>query len=79
MRGVDRAIKAGSYEIDAGTTLPQLLAKLTQGDVTQKAFVIVEGATFADVKRALRANPDVRNTVLDLADATIQPAWTRPA
>lgn len=71
VRGVDRAIKAGSYEIDAGTTLPQLLAKLTQGDVTQKAFVIVEGATFADVKRALRANPDVRNTVLDLADAEL--------
>jgi UPF0755 protein len=69
--GVDRAIKAGSYEVDAGTTLPQLLAKLTQGDVTQTSFVIVEGATFADVKRALRGNSAIRNTVLDLPDAEL--------
>ncbi len=71
MRGADRNIKAGSYEIEDGITLPRLLAKLTQGDVTQRSLVIVEGATFADVKRALRASPDVKNTVLDLADADL--------
>ena len=70
-RGADRAIKAGSYEVDTGITLPQLLAKLTQGDVTQKTVVFVEGATFADVRRLLRANPDVKNTVLDLPDAEL--------
>lgn len=67
-RGVDRAIKAGSYALDAGTTLPRLLAKLTQGDVTQTSIVIVEGSTFADMKRALRANAGVKNTLLDLSD-----------
>ena len=41
--GVDRAIKAGNYEIATGTTLRTLLAKLTQGDVTQTGFTIVEG------------------------------------
>ena len=71
MRGADRAIKAGSYEIESGITLPRLLAKLTQGDVAQRSIVIVEGATFADVKRALRANADVKNTVLDLSDAEL--------
>ena len=35
---VDRTIKAGSYEIAQGITLPELLAKLTQGDVTQSSF-----------------------------------------
>ena len=68
LRAADRAIKAGSYEIDTGITLPRLLAKLTQGDVTQTSLVIVEGATFADVKRALRASPYVKNTLLDLPD-----------
>ena len=68
MRSVDRNIKAGSYEIESGITLPRLLAKLTQGDVAQRAIVIVEGATFGDLKRALRGNPDVKNTVLDLSD-----------
>jgi UPF0755 protein len=71
MRGVDRNIKAGSYEIESGITLPRLLAKLTQGDVAQRSIVIVEGATFGDVKRALKGNPDVKNTVLDLSDAEL--------
>jgi len=63
---VDRAIKAGSYEIESGITLPQLLAKLTQGDVTQTAITFVEGATFADLRRVLRETPEVSATVLDL-------------
>jgi UPF0755 protein len=71
MRGVDRNIKAGSYEIDAGTTLPRLLAKLTQGDVSQRAIVIVEGTTWHDLRRTLKNSPDVRNTVLDLSDADL--------
>jgi UPF0755 protein len=71
VQGKDRAIKAGSYEIESGITMPQLLAKLTQGDVMQSSFVIVEGATFGDVKRALRGNADVKNTLLDLPDSEI--------
>ena len=55
----DRAIKAGNYEIASGITLPQLLEALTQGDATQTALTVVEGATFADVKRALRAQTGV--------------------
>jgi UPF0755 protein len=71
LQRVDRSIKAGSYEIDTGITLPQLLAKLTQGDVTQTALTIVEGTTFADLRRALRDNPHVAKTVVDLPDAEI--------
>ena len=70
-KGVDRAIKAGSYEIDGGVTLAQLLAKLTQGDVTQTAVTIVEGATFADVRRALIASPDIGHEIADLPDAEL--------
>jgi len=71
LQGVDRAIKAGSYEIDSAITLRELLARLTQGDVTQASFTIIEGMTFADVKRALRAQGQVRNTVLDLSDSEL--------
>ena len=67
-RGVDRAIKAGSYEIDTGITLRELLGRLTQGDATQTSFAIIEGTTFADVRRALLAQGQVKNTVLDLPD-----------
>jgi UPF0755 protein len=58
-RGVDRSIKAGNYEIAAGITLSQLLDKLTQGDVTQDALTFVEGATFVELRAALKANPNV--------------------
>ena len=69
--GVDRTIKAGSYEVEAGITLPQLLAKLTQGDVTQTSITVVEGATFADFKRALRDDPKIAKTVLELDDQAL--------
>jgi UPF0755 protein len=71
LRGVDRTIKAGNYEIGEGITLPELVAKLTQGDATQIAITIVEGARFADVKRALAADPAVAKTVVDLPDAEL--------
>src|SRR5712691_9461084 len=48
--GRDRTIKAGNYELAAGTTLARLLAKLTQGDVTQTAFTIVEGWSMRDLR-----------------------------
>jgi UPF0755 protein len=67
-RGVDRNIKAGSYEIERGITLPQLLAKLTQGDVTQSAVTLVEGATFAEVRRTLADTRELAKSVLDLPD-----------
>ena len=71
IKGSDRAIKAGNYEIATGTTLMRLLGKLTQGDVTQTSFVIVEGWSFRDLRTALRNNPDVTTTVIDLSDAEL--------
>jgi UPF0755 protein len=71
LRSADRSIKAGSYELDERVTLQQLLAKLTQGDVTQTSITIVEGTTFAELKRALRDNAQVVKSVLDLPDAEL--------
>jgi UPF0755 protein len=71
VRGADRTIKAGSYEIETGITLPQLLGKLTQGDVTQVAVTIVEGTTFAELRRALRDSPHIGHDAADLPDAEL--------
>jgi UPF0755 protein len=88
LAGVDRAIKAGNYELPAGTTLRDLVARFTQGDVTQTALTIVEGSTFAELRAALKANPAVRDTVLGLdgaalmqkigAEATAPEGWFFP-
>ncbi len=71
LEGVDRTIKAGNYEISDGITLPGLLAKLTQGDVTQSALTIVEGSTFAELKALIAANPDIAVSTVDLPDAEL--------
>jgi UPF0755 protein len=70
-RGVDRTIKAGNYEIASGITLPRLLDKLTQGDVTQVAITIVEGTTFAELKSAVAAHPGIARSAIDLPDAEL--------
>ncbi|HVE50689.1 MAG TPA: endolytic transglycosylase MltG [Casimicrobiaceae bacterium] len=70
-RGVDRDIKAGSYEIESTITLPELLSRLTQGDVTQASLTIVEGSTFDELKAALRTKTDIVKSVVDLPDAEL--------
>ena len=71
IRAVDRSIKAGNYEIAAGITLPQLLDKLTQGDVTQTALTIIEGSTYAELAAALKSTPAIAKTVLDVTEADL--------
>ncbi len=70
-RGVDRAIKAGNYEFAQGLTLPGLLARLTQGDVTQVSLTIAEGTTLRDLREALRARKDIVVELATLPDAEL--------
>ena len=71
LRDVDRSIKAGNYEIAAGITLPRLLDKLTQGDVTQTSLTVVEGSTFAELAATLASSPVVRKSVLSLPESEL--------
>lgn len=71
LAGADRSIKAGNYEIPVGTTLAGLLAKLSQGDVTQTSLTIVEGWTVRDLREALRANDEIIPATADLSDAEL--------
>jgi UPF0755 protein len=71
IKGRDRTIKAGNYELIAGTTLAGLLDKLTQGDVTQTAFTIVEGWSVRDLRAALKNHPGIDPIAADLPDADL--------
>lgn len=64
-------IKAGSYQIDTGTTAWDLLEKLTRGDVTQAEIVFVEGRTFRQLRAALDADANVRHDTAGLAESDI--------
>ncbi|MBI4755221.1 MAG: endolytic transglycosylase MltG [Betaproteobacteria bacterium] len=64
-------IKAGSYEIDPGTTPLDLLAKLNRGDVAQDEIVFVEGWTFRQIRGALDAHPRVRHDSAGMDESQI--------
>lgn len=71
--GRDKEIKAGSYEVRSGPALTplSLLDKLTRGDVSQGELLLVEGATFRQLRAALDASPDLRHETRGLSDAEV--------
>ena len=66
LRRADRAIKAGNYEIGEGITLSRLLDKLTQGDVAEAGLTVVEGSTYAELIAALKSNPEIAKSAVEL-------------
>jgi UPF0755 protein len=71
LAGMDRNIKAGSYEVAAGVTPWELLKKLTAGDVSQTEIVFVEGRSFRQLRAQLDAHPDLRHDTAGASDAAI--------
>ncbi|WP_298926858.1 endolytic transglycosylase MltG [uncultured Ramlibacter sp.] len=67
--GQDRAIKAGSYELEAGITPHRLLSKLARGEEALRAVTLVEGWTFRQFRAALgkedQLKPDTRGLTDD--------------
>lgn len=66
--GRDTRIKAGSYEIEPGTTPLALIDKLTRGDVTLQELTVPEGWTFRQFRAALDAHPGVQHASAGLSD-----------
>jgi UPF0755 protein len=64
-------IKAGSYEVAAGATPLDLLAKLTRGEFALVEIKFIEGWTFRQLREALDAHPHVRHDTAGLADAAV--------
>jgi UPF0755 protein len=69
--GKASAIKAGSYEVEAGLTPLDLLSKLTRGDVSQGDLSLIEGWNLRQVRVALDANPDLRHDSQALSEKDI--------
>jgi len=58
-------IRAGEYQLTAGTTPLTLIEKLVKGDVYLHEITIVEGSRFAEALAALRSHPAIAATELD--------------
>lgn len=69
--GDARQIRAGSYEIERGTTPRSLLRKLVRGEESLRALTLVEGWTFRQLRQALAKAPDLRQDTANLSDGAI--------
>jgi len=69
--GRANSIKAGSYEVHTGITPWQLVLKLSDGDVSQADVLLVEGWTFAQVRKALESHPELEPDTVGLSDAEL--------
>lgn len=78
LSGQDRLIKAGSYEIDAGTTPRSLLRKLVRGEESLRTVTLVEGWNFRQVRQALAGAPQLAPDSGPLTEADIMQRLGRP-
>jgi UPF0755 protein len=71
------SIKAGRYEIPAGASAAKILELLEQGVVLLEQLTVVEGSTFADLRRVLEKHPEITVTLRGKSDAEVMSAIGR--
>jgi UPF0755 protein len=71
--------KAGEYEIPPHASAATIVTMLIEGRVVLEALTIVEGATFAEFRRALENDPKVHATLRGKSDAEVMAAIGHPA
>ena len=68
---VVRRLRVGEYALRHGLTPRGLLAKFATGQVVQYRFTIVEGWSFAELRRALAAVDGIEHTLADQDGAAV--------
>jgi UPF0755 protein len=76
--GQARRIRAGSYEIDAGTTPRQLLAKMVQGDELLEKWRLGEGWNLRQLRASLTKAPHLRVLSAEMSDEQLMRALGDP-
>ena len=72
--GRARQIRAGSYEINAGTTPIRLLEKMVRGDQTLATVRLIEGWTFRQIRAELAKADALKPGIASLSDAEVMTA-----
>ncbi len=78
LSGQDRKIRAGNYEIPAGTTPTSLLARLVRGEDSQRVLTIVEGWNFKQVRAALAKEENLKHDSAAMTPEQIMEALGKP-
>lgn len=69
--GKAHSIKAGSYGLTEPATPLALLRKITLGETVLGKLTVIEGWTFAEMRRALDAQMDLRHDTTGMTDAEL--------
>ena len=72
-------LKAGEYALQPGLTPQQLLDVLSSGAVVLHSVTFIEGSTFADIRKLLRANEAVRGDYADRSAEEVMKALGAPS
>lgn len=72
--GQARQIRAGSYEVHAGITPRELLAKMVRGDEVLEQVRLIEGWTFRQFRAALAKAPALKPVTASMSEAEIMAA-----
>ena len=67
-------IEIGTYDVPAQASPADIIAMFDQGKVVLDQMTVVEGATFADFRRGLDAQPEVAHTLRGKSDADVMSA-----
>jgi UPF0755 protein len=78
LSGDARRIRAGNYDIPAGTNPVELLGKLVRGDESLKSVSIIDGWNFRQVRDALARAADLQQTLPALSDAELMARLGKP-
>ena len=78
LRGADRRLQAGEYEIPPGITVEELVQNLVHGRVRLHSLTVVEGWTFDRLRAALAAHPAIRHTLADVPRAEVMARLGKP-
>jgi len=76
--GDAKRIRAGSYLITPGATPRSLLDKMVTGDEQLESVHIIDGWTIKQMRAALAAAPNLKNTTAGLTDAQLMAAIGAP-
>jgi len=76
--GQDRLIRAGSYEIEPGTSPRELLRKLVDGDQTLARVRLIEGWTLRQFRAELARAPALKADSAAMSDAQLMAAIGAP-
>jgi UPF0755 protein len=77
-QGDQGRIKAGEFELSAGMTPADVLARITSGQVVQYPVTLVEGWTFRQAVEAIDAQDRFSGRLSDLSDAALMTELGRP-